>query len=106
MGKSIHRHGTVLEGNYAGKNVYWFSDTGISILSNDENGKIIVQSFFSTRFTVLCTISKATVETYTTISESPSYTDVALYFKDGNKCLVRFFSELAYQELKRIMFKL
>ena len=106
MGKSYYRHGTVLNGDYAGKNVYIFTDAGICILSNDENGKIIVKSLFPTRFSVLCTISNDSVLKHEIVSQGKNTYDIAIYFKDGKKSLIRLFSSMAYQELCRTLFML
>lgn len=134
MGKSIYRIGTVLQGDYNGKNIYKKDDDSLIIVSDDEFGKIIVHSLFPTRYTTLKTISKDTVERYEDISSSerganPSAVadgllwlgpvggllgavasqstdyDIAVYFKDGTKSLIRMFSSSSYQELKKILFK-
>lgn len=69
MGKSVYRNGTVMSGDYAGKGVYIFSDAGVSILSNDENGKIIINSLFPTRFSILRKLSSHSVLRHKIVSQ-------------------------------------
>ena len=133
MGQSVYRAGVVLEGNYKGKSVYLNDDSSFIIVSNDENGKIIIKSLFPTRYEILKTISKGTVDRYqevsaTTRGADPSAVatgafwlgaagaligaaasqsatiDVAIYFKNGEKSLIRFTSADAYQKLKAMLF--
>lgn len=105
MGQSVYRNGTVLKGDYEGKNIYFLPDRGISILSEDENGKIIVKSFFPTVFTVLHVISTETVERHEIVSQAWNSYDIAIYFKDGKKSLIRLLSSWAFQEFQRILFE-
>lgn len=39
MGKTIHRAGVVVSGDYSGKSIYMRNDYSFMIISNDENGK-------------------------------------------------------------------
>ncbi len=133
MGESIYRAGVVLEGDYKNLNVYKNNESSFVIMKNDENGKIIVKSLFPTHYSVVKTVSKETVERYedissakqgpkaeavskglfwlgpvggllgATASQNTSH-DIALYFKDGKKSLVRILDASAYQDLKRILF--
>lgn len=135
MGKTIHRAGVVVSGDYSGKSIYIRNDYSFMIISNDENGKIIVKSLFPTRYSILKEISKTTVDHYEDVSaietgadasavakglflagpaggllgavasKSATY-DLAIYFKDGEKSLIRILSSDSYQELKRILFEL
>lgn len=108
MGKSIYRAGVVLGGDFNGKSIYKYDDNKFIIISNDENGKIIINSLFPTRYSTLKDISKSTVERYEDISSTggfiPTY-DMAIYFKDGQKSLVRLNSS-SYQMIKQILFVL
>ena len=90
---------------------------------------------FPTRYSILKEISKTTVDHYEDVSaietgadasavakglflagpvggllgaaasKSATY-DLAIYFKDGEKSLIRILSSGSYQELKRILFEL
>lgn len=113
MGQSVFRAGTVIDGDFKGKGVYngdyvlkGGSGGSYVIVSNDENGKIIVKSLFPTHFTTLKEISKNTVDHYVEVSnnKTKSY-DIALYFKDGQKSLIRIDSR-AYQNIKSMLFVL
>lgn len=106
MGKSVYRNGTVMSGDYAGKGVYIFSDAGVSILSNDENGKIIINSLFPTRFSILRKLSSHSVLRHKIVSQGIGSYDIAVYFKDGKKSLIRFYTDFAYQEFERAVFQL
>ena len=68
MGKTIHRAGVVVSGDYSGKSIYMRNDYSFMIISNDENGKIIVKSLFPTRYSILKEISKTTVDHYEDVS--------------------------------------
>lgn len=133
MGKSVYRAGVVVDGDYKNLNVYKQDNNSFIIVRNDENGKIIVNSLFPTNFTVVKVISKATVDRYEELSaskqgadlgavakglfwlgpvggllgaatsQSTSF-DIAVYFKNGEKSLIRILDSTYYQELKRILF--
>lgn len=135
MGKSIYRVGVVISGNYSGKNIYKYTDSSFMIVSNDENGKIIINSLFPTDYYKLKEISAATVDHFEDVSssqtganpsaiakglfwagavggllgaaasQSATY-DLAIYFKDGTKSLIRILNSTSYQELKSILFVL
>lgn len=102
MGKTVNRVGTVLEGNFAGKNVYKRDDTSFIIISNDENGKIIIQSLFPTVYSTLKVICKETIASYKLVTGS----DVAFYFRDGDKSLVKFYYTDCIEQITRMMFVL
>jgi hypothetical protein len=133
MGRSIYKSGTVVSGDYMGNPVYQLGDF-FEILSNDENGKIIVDSWIPTKYTVLRRISKGTVEKFELLSSTEqkadpgavaggwllfgplggilgavgsqsSTHDVAVYFVDGKKCMIRFESSKALQEFNKILYK-
>ncbi len=99
MGRTVYSCGTVAKGDFAGKNVYHSDESSLIIVSNDEKGKIIVQSLFPTKYEILQTISLETVEKYECVTDK----DIALYFKNGRKSLITFKSE-AYKKVKRILF--
>lgn len=105
MGKAIYRAGTVMSGDFTGKNIYKADDNSYVIVSNDENGKIIINSFFTTHYTILKYISKDTIDHYKEISTSEKSIDIALYFGGGEKSLIRLFSSIHYQEIKRMLFR-
>lgn len=124
MAKEMELHGTVLEGDYAGKNVYrWDTNSYIIV-----DGKI-AKGFFAPGFTKLKEISKATVDHYVEISSNSQKNhpnaavigvlsvlsgtaigtaehDIAFYFKDGKKCIIRFYFDSCYSDIKRIFFTL
>lgn len=113
MGQSVFRAGTVIDGDFKGKGIYngdyvikGGSNGSYVIVSNDENGKIIVNSLFPTHFTTLKEISRSTVDHYVDVSNdrAKSY-DVALYFQDGKRSLIRI-NSLAYQNIKSKLFVL
>lgn len=134
MGKSIYRAGVVINGDFEGKSVYKHDDNSFVVVSNDENGKLIINSLFPTHYSILKEISGNTVDHYEDIScsktgadvsaiakglfwagpiggllgaaatsQSATY-DLAIYFKDGKKSLIRIFNSVSYQEIKRILF--
>lgn len=135
MGKSIYRCGVVINGDFSGKSVYKNDSNSYIIISNDENGKIIVNSLFPTHFSILQVISKDTVERYEEVSSSKNGADasaiakglfwaglaggllgaassqsasfdIAIYFKNGKKSLIRINNSSSYQDLKSILFVL
>ncbi|MBQ2661929.1 MAG: hypothetical protein IJF80_04655 [Clostridia bacterium] len=135
MGKAIYRAGVVVSGNYSGRNIYKYDDSSFMIVSNDENGKIIINSLFPTNYLKLKEISRSTVERFEDVSSSqtganPSAIakglfwagpvggllgaaasqsatfDLAIYFKDGTKSLIRILNSTNYQELKSALFVL
>jgi len=124
MGKDMELHGTVLEGDFKGCNVYRRDSDSFMI----GNGKISTK-LFSTPFTELKRISKATVDHYveissnsqknhpnaaivgflSTLSGTPIGTaehDIAIYFKDGKKCVIRLYFDSCYNDIRRILFTL
>lgn len=136
MGKSIYRAGVIVNGDYNGKSVYKYDDNSFIIVSNDENGKIIINSLFPTQYSILKEISIKTVDHYEDVStsktgadtsaiakglfwagpvggllgaaatsQSATY-DMAIYFKDGKKSLIRILNSTNYQEIKSILFVL
>lgn len=135
MANSINRAGYVLSGDFSGKNIYVNDDSSFIIVSNDVNGKIVLNGLFPTSYRILKTISASTVDSYEDVSsasqgadptavakglfwlgpvggllgvaasQSATY-DIAIYFNDGQKSLIRILSATSYQQLKRILFKL
>lgn len=135
MGDWYYRDGFVVSGDYSGLSVYRQDNFSFVIVSNDENGKIKINSIFATNFTTKKEISKNTVDHYEEVScvktdanpnaiaeglfwagplggllgaamsKSESY-DLAIYFKDGEKSLIRINNSHAYQDIKRVLFKL
>ncbi len=136
MGKSIYRAGFVIDGDYKGKSIYKQDEHSFVIVSNDEDGKIIVNSLFPTKFSILKGISKSTVDRYEDISINQKEADasaiakglifagpiggllgaaatsqlatydLALYFSDGQKSIIRITNSNSYQDLKAILFSL
>lgn len=136
MSKTIYRVGFVTDGAHKGRNIYKADENSFIIVGNDENGKIIIRTIFATTgYNTLKEISKATVDHYEEVgasktgadagavatgllmagpvgaligaaaSRSESY-DLAVYFKDGTKSLIRLTNSVSYQEMKRILFVL
>lgn len=136
MGKAIYKVGTVISGDYNGKNIYKKDNNSFMIVSNDEYGKIITNSLLPTHYSILKELSKATVDHYVdvstakqgadtsaianglfwagaiggligaaTTSQSATY-DMAVYFKNGEKSLIRIENSNSYQDLKGILFVL
>lgn len=81
MGKTIHRAGVVVSGDYSGKSIYMRNDYSFMIISNDENGKIIVKSLFPTRYSILKEISKTTVDHYEDVSAIETGADASAVAK-------------------------
>ena len=102
MGRSIYHIGKVEDGNYKGKPIYQLRPDTLSIISNDENGKIIVDSWIPTSYSVLKEISKATVDHY--LDNTPIEGYVAIYFKGGKKSLVS--GSTCCNAIKKILFTL
>ena len=106
MGQSVYRNGVVIDGDYKGKSIYKGDDKSYIIVSNDENGKIIIKSLFPTHFSVLKEITKETVDHYVEISNVQGKTyDLALYFKSGEKSLIRL-NSAGHRDLASILFVL
>lgn len=131
MGKTIHRIGLVVSGDFSNKSIYKFTDDSYIIVSNDENGKIVFSRILPTKFTLLQMISVETVDTYEFIGRGhqrvdsfggtnmveimcsvldalggpESYYDVAVYFKNGKKSIIRLFSENTKLEFQRAFYK-
>lgn len=130
MRRTVYRAGSVVNGDYDGLNVYIRDADSFVIIKNDVGGKIAPGNMIYTEEQIL---SKATVDRYESVSavnkgpdlatvatglimfgaigalagaassQSATY-DIAVYFKNGKKSLIRFFSTDAYQEFTRIMF--
>lgn len=129
MGQVYEPNGKVIEGDYEGKNVYWLND-GFAIVT----GKVDTR-LFGTAHKVEKKINKTTVESFVELGSAQtgpngatvakgmllagpvgaligaaatqSFSgDLAIYFKDGEKCVVRMFSQKSYQELKSRLFVL
>lgn len=118
MGKTVRSVGRVMNGDYEGKGIFFidslhYYDKSIYpeysncyiIVSNDESGKIIVKSLFPTKFTILDVISNDTIDRHELVSKALLMSDVALYFKNGKKCLVRI-NNSDYDRIKRITYRL
>lgn len=130
MRRTIYRIGSVINGSFNGLNVYVRDANAFVIIKNDLKGKISPGNMIYTEEQIL---SKSTVDRYENVSaiqkgpdpasmatglimfgaigalagaaasQSSTY-DVAVYFKDGKKSLIRFYSADIYQEFLRIMF--
>lgn len=128
MGKIEQPHGTVLRGDYEGLNVYNWNKTRFIITEGRINNKV-----FGEDWNEIAEISKSTVERYedissatrgadvksvsnatfwfgatagvlaSTMGQTTSY-DIAIYFKDGKKSLIRLYYPASYQALKTILF--
>lgn len=130
-GKAVAPHGTVTQGDYAGMNVYiWVSNTSLMIVEG-----IVDRGLFAAPFYERKLIDKSTVEKYTLVSTSKTtgatnysigmtalmfgkgaaqtlvnsvqvdrYT-VAVYFKDGKKCVMEL-NSAAYSTLTAACFQL
>ena len=105
MGRTVRSVGQVIEGDFAGKNIYCNDDTNYMIISRDEGGKIIVASLFPTRFDVLQEITRETLERLVLISDAVRMYRVALYFKNGKKCIVEIGAS-HYSNFQQMTFKL
>ena len=124
MGKEMELHGQVIDGDFKGKNVYRWNDSSFIIV----DGKIAT-GLFAPGYTKLQEISKDTVERYVEISSTSGNShpnaaiigilgvlsgtaigtaqhDLAIYFKNGKKCVIRLFFDTCYNDLKRILFTL
>lgn len=106
MGRTLYYCGEVIDGDYKGKKIFFlfFANEGLAIVDNDENGKIIYNSMFPTKYTIIKKINKSTVSSYKELTVDSG--DVALYFNDGRKSLVNIFNNSVYQDFKRQMFVL
>lgn len=102
MGQTVNRVGIVIEGDYLGKSVYKRDDSSFIIISNDENGKIIIKSLFPTVYSTLKVISKETISSYKLVTSS----DIAIYFKNGEKSLIKFHYSGCIEQITRMMFTL
>lgn len=132
MGKTIWSAGQVVKGDYEGRYVYKQDDSSYIIVSGDDNGKIVQGFLLSTPYQKLKVISSQTVDHYEeagsvkkgpdvgavanglfwlgpvggvlgAVASQSSTTDIAVYFKDGKKSLLKLNASAA-QELKRILF--
>lgn len=130
MRRTVYRAGSVISGDFSGLNVYVRDANSFVIIKNDIGGKLSPGNMIYTEEQI---VSKGTVERYEGVSEvnkgpdfasvatgllmfgpigalagaassqSSTY-DIAVYFKNGKRSLIRFFSTDAYQEFIRIMF--
>ncbi|MBQ3604125.1 MAG: hypothetical protein IJA02_09815 [Clostridia bacterium] len=130
MGQVYEPNGKVLEGNYEGKNVYWLHDGSFAIVT----GKIDTR-LFGAGHIIHKKIDKTTVERFVELgtaqtgadasavakgmfwagplgaaigaAASQSFSgDLAIYFKDGEKCVIRMFHPKPFQALKSKLFVL
>ena len=131
MGKVFEPQGKVIEGDYEGKNVYRFLDDDRFVIVT---GKFDTR-LFGQSHTIERDIDKSTVEKYVELgtaqtapnassvakgmfwagalgaalgaAATQSFTgDIAIYFKDGKKCVIRLFHPNTYQALKSKLFVL
>ena len=130
MRRTVYRAGSVINGEYNGLNVYVRDNDSFVIIKNDIGGKLSPNNMVYSEEKIL---SKDTVDRYESVSavnkgpnpasvatglimfgpigalagaaasQSSAY-DIAVYFKDGKKSLIRLFSSDAYQEFIKIMF--
>lgn len=129
MGQVYEPNGKVIEGDYAGKNVYWV-DGSFAIVT----GKIDTR-LFGHGHIIEKKIDKSTIERYVELGTAQTGADasavakgmfwagpigaaigaaatqsfsgdMALYFKDGKKCVIRMFHPKPYQALKSKLFVL
>lgn len=125
------RDGYVLGGDYAGRNVY--GDSKNFIIISGDNGSIS-ENASCEGLTLLTEINKTTVERCEDVAErhervsteavlqgaflmgpigayavkragESSSHDVAVFFKDGKRSLIRLNSESAYQNLRTILYR-
>lgn len=128
MAKEQQIHGKVLEGDYSGCNVYRWDETKFVIV----DGKI-ARGIFAAPYTIVQDISKETVQKYEEISitnqnadtenilkggfyfgvigaiaaanvKSNNF-DIAFYFKNGKKSLVRIYFDTCYRDIKKMLFE-
>jgi len=134
MGRAVYRAGYVVSGDYSGRNIYQLENENFFIVDNDENGKIIFGGLFPTSFQKLQTICHGQVDHYEDVSSAktgPNTSaiadgvfwggalggligavatngnathDIAVYFKDGKKSLIRILNSASYQALKSKLF--
>ncbi len=129
MGQVYEPNGKVIEGDYAGKNVYWVDDSFAIV-----TGKIDTR-LFGHGHIIEKKIDKSTIERYVELGTAQTGADasavakgmfwagpigaaigaaatqsfsgdMALYFKDGKKCVIRMFHPKPYQALKSKLFVL
>ena len=130
MRRTVYRVGSVANGDFCGLNVYKRDSDSFVIIRNDIGGKIAPGNMIYTEEQI---VSKTTVDRYESISavkngpnaasvatglilfgpigalagaaasQSSTY-DIAVYFKNGKKSLIRLFSSETYQEFMRTMF--
>lgn len=130
MGQVYEPNGKVVEGDYAGKNVYWLHDGSFVIVT----GKVDTR-LFGDVYVIEKKIDKSTVEKYVELGTAQTGADasavakglfwagplgaaigaaatqsfsgdMALYFKDGKKCVIRMLHPELYQALKSKLFVL
>ena len=122
----LELHGSVVNGDYIGMNVYRWNDESFVIVDG------YISSASSQNWKKLAEISKKTVSNHIVIStkyESHSSLlekiatnyiykeagrvqkgsaahDVAIYFKNGKKCIIRLYYDACLNDVKRILFTL
>ena len=122
----LELHGSVVDGDYVGMNVYRWDEESFIIVDG------LISSDSSRKLKTLEEISKKTVSNHIVVStkyESNSSLlekiavnyiykeagrvqkgsaahDVAIYFKNGKKCMIRLYYDACLNDIKRILFTL
>lgn len=111
-------HGTVIEGDYKGLNVYRWDDNSFIITKGR-----ISRGPNADKWSTVKEISKKTVERYQVLSsygQNNSFMgmlhnrmvggtanhQIAIYFKNGKKCIIQLFYDAPFNDLQRILFVL